>query len=302
MQLITIGNGSPMRALAAIRYYLQLTKPTIMLLVVITGTAGLVTHGALIHRPGAFILVLLGLFCAGGSANALNQYFERELDARMTRTRRRRPLPQGLIGPRSALAFAIGIGLAGVAIFAIWFNLLSALLALGTILFYGVLYTLWLKPNTAQNIVIGGAAGAMGPVIAWAAAANNLSLTPWLMFLIVFLWTPPHFWALALYLKDDYRKVNLPMMPLVKGDRSTLRQMWWYTLATVAISLALVPLGKGWFYGVAAVLLGAGFVYYIHKACRQGTRQSQFSLFKFSIVYLLALFCSLIVQGMLLNA
>lgn len=270
-----------------------------MLLVVVTGAAGLVVQGELLARPWSFMLVMLGLFCAGGSANALNQYFEREIDSRMARTRRRRPLPTGHISSRGALLFAVCIGVVGVLLFFFCFNLLSALLALGTIVFYGFFYTLLLKPNTHQNIVIGGAAGAMGPVIAWAAAANNLSLAPWLMFLVIFLWTPPHFWALALYLKEDYEKVKLPMLPIVKGEVAALQYIWWYTLAMVAISLVLALYGTGIGYWVVAVVLGYGFIRKALQAKARRTKQAEFGLFKYSIVYLLALFCCLIVEGML---
>ncbi len=281
-----------------VRAYLKLTKPTIMLLVVVTGAAGLVVEGSLLGRPLAFLLVLFGLFCSGGSANALNQYFERDIDAQMSRTRSRRPLPMKQVRPGSALAFAIGIGIIGVVIFAVLFNWLSALLSLGTILFYGLFYTLWLKPNTVHNIVIGGAAGAMGPVIAWAAAANTVGIAAWLMFLIIFLWTPPHFWALALYLQDDYRKVKLPMMPVIRGDLATLRQMWFYTLAMVFVTLVLGAFGTGWLYLVSAVLLGIFFMRKAFSALKCRTRQAEFSLFKFSIIYLLALFFVVILEGL----
>jgi len=193
--------------LARLRTYLALTKPTIMVLVVITGATGLVLQQDFTYQPWSALLVLCGLFLTGGSANALNQYFERDLDARMERTSKRRPLPMHRLGPNEALFFAVAIGVAGVLLFGLCFNLLSAALAGGTILFYGLFYTLYLKPRTAQNIVIGGAAGAMAPVIAWAAAAGDLSLTPWVLFLVIFLWTPPHFWALALYLREDYEAV-----------------------------------------------------------------------------------------------
>ena len=280
--------------LAKTRYLLQLTKPSIMLLVVITGAAGLAMERSLLARPLDFVLVLLGLFLTGGSANALNQYFERELDGRMSRTRTRRPLPTGKLSAPAALTFAVGIGAAGVALFAWRFTWLSAGLALATVLFYGLFYTLWLKPHTAQNIVIGGAAGAMAPVIAWAAAAGNLALAPWLLFLVILLWTPPHFWALALYYQEDYRAVGLPMMPLVRGAPATLRLMFAYTLATVALSLLLVPLA-GLLYAAVALALGAIFVARVWQAWRDQTRARQFAVFKFSIVYLLALFAVLLV-------
>ena len=166
---------------------LQLTKPTIMLLVVLTGAAALVLEGGLNRRPLLFAAVLLGLTLAGGSANALNQYFERDIDARMSRTRRKRPLPKGTVTPREALVFAVTIGILSIVLFAAVFNPLSAALAAATILFYGLFYTLYLKPRTHFNIVIGGAAGAMAPVIAWAAATGTLAWTPWILFAIVFL-------------------------------------------------------------------------------------------------------------------
>jgi protoheme IX farnesyltransferase len=283
----------------SLRDYLQLTKPSIMMLVVVTGATGLVMEKAFLSQPLDFLLVLVGLFLTGGSANALNQYFERELDAKMTRTAKRRPLPTGRISAGSALAFAILIGLAGVALFAWRYNILSAALALGTVLFYGFFYTLWLKPNTTQNIVVGGVAGAMAPVIAWAAVAGTVAgPVPWILFGIIFLWTPPHFWALALYLKDDYRKVDLPMLPVIKGDEATLTQIWYYTLAVVAISLSLLWWAPGILYAVAAVYFGAMFINKSFIARRDRTESSERQLFGYSILYLFALFFSIIIEGL----
>jgi protoheme IX farnesyltransferase len=276
----------------------MLTKPTIMLLVVITGASALVMEQQILERPLDCLLILLALFMTGGAANALNQFFERDIDAQMDRTRNRRPLPRGEITHRQALAFAIGIGTGGVALLALRFNVLSAVLGLVTILFYGLFYTLWLKPNTAQNIVIGGAAGAMAPVIAWAAAANTVPTEPWLLFLIVFLWTPPHFWALALYRKADYERVKLPMMPVVAGDDSTLTQMLWYTIALVIISLTLAFYGTGWLYLTAAIVLGGIFLQKMVVTRREKTRKREINLFLYSIVYLLALFSVIILEGL----
>ncbi len=284
------------RARTLIRNYLQLTKPTIMLLVLFTGATALVLEGSLISHPGSFGLVLLGLFLTGGSANALNQFFEREIDARMARTKDRRPLPLGKIGVRQALWFSIVIGLLGIALFAYFFNWLTALLALGTILFYSLFYTLWLKPNTAQNIVIGGAAGAMAPVGAWAAATGSMALAPWFLFLIVFLWTPPHFWSLALFCKEDYVKAELPMLPVVKGDSSTLNQILFYTFLVVAVSFGLFLTGSGILYLVAAALLGGWFIRKALSARRERTDSASRRLFGFSIVYLFALFFAVMVD------
>ncbi len=283
--------------MSKLKPYFQLTKPSIMLLVLITGGTALFMEGGLAHDPLRFGLIILGLYLTGGSANALNQYFERDVDARMTRTRHRRPLPSGQISPKQALIFSISIGITGVLIFGLFFNLFSALLALGTILFYSLFYTLWLKPNTEQNIVIGGAAGAMGPIIAWAAASGSLSLAPWLLFLIIFLWTPPHFWALALFCKADYVEVGYPMMPVAQGDDATLRQIFYYTLSVVAISLSLYFVNVGVIYLILASILGGIFIAKVVKTRRNSVRETQRGLFGYSILYLFALFVGLVIDG-----
>lgn len=281
-----------------LRAYLSLTKPTICLLVLITGAAGLIWEGSLMASPLHFILVLLGLFATAGCANALNQYLERDRDALMKRTAKRRALPSGKLTPRAALIFAVAIGILGTAIFALFFNLFSAALALATILFYAFFYTLYLKPRTAQNIVIGGAAGAMGPVIAWAAAAGlgGMTWVPWAMFAIIFLWTPPHFWALALCLQDDYRSNPLPMMPNVAGERSTLVQSAVYTVAMIAVSLSLLWAEAGLVYIATAVFLGGLFLWKAILSMKLRERSSYWGLFGYSIVYLFGLFLAMMVD------
>lgn len=279
--------------------YIQLTKPTIMLLVIFTGATALVAEGSLLSQPGRFALVLLALYLTGGCANALNQYFERDIDAKMTRTANRRPLPMERMTSRHALIFSITIGVIGVAIFAVFFNWLSAAMSVATILFYSLFYTLWLKPNTVQNIVIGGVAGAMAPVGAWAAATGGTAVLPWLMFLIVFLWTPPHFWALALFCKDDYVRAQLPMMPVVKGDASTLRQIVAYSFIVVAASFAVMFYGGGWLYAIAAAILGAWFLVKAIDAQRKQSEKTARGLFGYSIVYLFALFTAIIVDSLI---
>ncbi len=278
-------------------YYFQLTKPSIMLLVVFTGTTALVIEGSLLGHPVKFLLVLLGLYLSGGSANALNQYFERDIDAKMGRTARRRPLPMHQVSPTKALVFSVSIGVAGVALFAVFFNLLTAGLALGTILFYSLFYTLYLKPTTPQNIVVGGVAGAMAPVGAWTAATGAMSWEPWIMFAIVFFWTPPHFWALALYCKDDYEKVDLPMMPVVKGDKKTINQIFFYTLVVVAVSLSLILFRAGWFYFAVALVLGGLFIRKAAQLRQVPTEKSYRGMFGYSILYLFALFTAMMVDG-----
>jgi protoheme IX farnesyltransferase len=283
----------------AIGSYFQLTKPTIMLLVVLSGAVALFIEGSLLIEPLRCCAILLAVYLTGGCANALNQYFERDIDAKMTRTQKRRPLPQGKIQPTNALIFIVAIGAIGVLIFGLMFNWLSAMLSLGTILFYGFFYTLWLKPNTPQNIVIGGAAGAMAPIGVWAGVTGEIALEPMLVFLIVFLWTPPHFWALALYCKDDYIKAELPMMPVVKGERETVKQMFTYSLLTVLASLWLAVIHDGWIYDVAAVLLGAMFIKRNWEILQSYSEQSARKLFFFSIAYLFGLFAALILDRVL---
>ena len=278
--------------------YIALTKPRIILLVLVTAVAALVVEGSLLHRPAALAVTLFAITLTAGSANAFNQYFERDLDAQMERTRTRRPLPLRRVPPAGALAFAIGIGVLATVLLLAYGSPLAAWLALGTIVFYGFFYTLWLKPRTVQNIVIGGAAGAMGPVIAWAAATGGLALPPILMFLVIFLWTPPHFWALALCIKEDYRMVRIPMLPVVKGDAVTYRQIELYTWALVALTLAMPLLhAAGLVYGLTALVLGAVFVWKAVRARREATVRSAWGVFGYSIVYLFALFVGIIADA-----
>lgn len=283
---------------ASVRDYVQLTKPTIMLLVIFTGATALIIEGSFLSHPLKFLVFMIGLYLTGGSANALNQYFEREVDARMKRTKKRRPLPLNKITAGHALAFSVGIGVVGVILFAVFFNWLTAFLSLGTILFYSLFYTLFLKPRTPQNIVIGGIAGAMSPVGAWAAATGSTAVLPWLMFLIVFLWTPPHFWALALFYKDDYELTKLPMMPVVKGDGSTLNQIFGYSVILVAVSIVPVFYGAGIVYVGVASALGVLLIRKAIQARRLQDERSFRSLFGYSIIYLFALFAAMIVGAL----
>jgi protoheme IX farnesyltransferase len=274
--------------------YLKLAKPRIMLLVLLTGAAALVMEGSLLHSPVRFCLVLLGLLLSGGSANAFNMYFEREVDSLMSRTRLRRPLPLGIIEPKNALIFAAAIGILGVALFAVSFNFLSALMSLGTIVFYSYFYTIFLKPRTRYNIVIGGAAGSMAPVIAWAAASGTIAPQSLIMFAIIFLWTPPHFWSLALMAKKDYELVGYPMMPLAVGDKKTKRQIFVYSLALVIVSILLLFVGAGLIYALAVIAAGALFIYkaILLLLAKPGT--SPRGLFAYSIIYLFGVFMGVI--------
>ena len=281
------------------RDYIELTKPRIVALVIVTALAAIVAERSLFADPARLAGILFAITLTAGSANAFNQYFERDLDARMERTRSRRPLPLQRVPPGRALLFAIAIGALSVLLLARLGSSLAAWLALGTIVFYGFFYTLWLKPRTVHNIVIGGAAGAMGPVIAWAAATGHLALPPMLMFLVIFLWTPPHFWALAICVQDDYRRVGIPMLPIVRGEAETWRQIEVYTLVLVFVTL-LMPVADagGVVLGATALLLGVGFIVKAVRARRSPTRAAARGVFGYSIVYLFVLFLGMIADAL----
>ena len=280
--------------------YLNLTKPRISLLFAITGLTAILVERNLLKEPLRLWMIIIGIFLVGGSANAFNQYFEREIDKIMTRTANRRPLPQGKISPLGALLFSLISGMVGTVLLWYFGNILAAFLGLGTILFYSFYYTLWLKPRAPYNIVIGGIAGAMGPVIAWVSATGTLNWIPILMFLIIFFWTPPHFWALALYYKEDYKKVSLPMLPLVIGDAKTRNQIFYYSLALLPLSLSLYWIHAfKWFYGLFSLLLSLYFIWKAFCVYRtQETKPCQ-ELFRYSIAYLMGLFLVMIVDTLL---
>lgn len=281
-----------------IRSLYKLTKPAIMLLVVAAGATGAVLEGSLLHEPIRLVLFLLGLYLTGGSANALNQYFERAIDARMSRTAGRRPLPTGKLHPWQALVFSIAIGAAGVILLATIFNLLTAILALGVILFYSLFYTLYLKPSTDQNIVIGGLAGAMAPVGAWTAATGGMAMTPWLVFAIIFFWTPPHFWSLALKFEGDYRRAGYPMLPLTRGVARTHDLIVGYTIALVSVSLLPLLGGFGWLYALVALPIGLVFLGKTLRARRTRRVEDAWAVFRFSIFYLFCVLFALIIDRM----
>jgi protoheme IX farnesyltransferase len=278
------------------REFLSLTKPTISLLVVITGAAGLVWQGSLLGDPMRFIGVLIGLFLASGCANGLNQYFERDLDALMERTAKKRPPRIEAHEARSRPRVCALVRRARRDTVRVFYNMLAASLALATIVFYSLFYTLWLKPRTPQNIVIGGVAGAMGPVIAWAAAAGTVSMQAALMFLIIFFWTPPHFWALALCLREDYKASKLPMMPNIAGEDSTLKQMFAYSIVLMLVSFGLMFFEAGLVYGLLALVSGAIFMWKMVDSYRKRTTRSYWMLFGYSIIYLFVLFIGMMVD------
>ena len=284
----------------ALRAYVALTKPRIIELLLVTTVPTMVLAQRGLPSPWLVAAVMIGGTMAAGGANAINQYLDRDIDDLMRRTRHR-PLPQHAVAPGNALAFGIALSLTSFAWLALTVNLLSALLAASAIAFYVFVYTLWLKRSTPQNIVIGGAAGCVPVLVAWAAVTGSVGIPAIVLFGIVFYWTPPHFWALALRYKGDYAAANVPMMPVVRGDAETARQIVLYTLLLVAVSLLLFPAAQmGLIYLVSALLLGAAFVWYSLRVLRNvADGRAAIVLFRFSISYLTLLFAAVAVDSLL---
>jgi protoheme IX farnesyltransferase len=275
-----------------VRSYVQLTKPRIVLLLLITTVPAMVLAAGTVPSPALVGLTLLGGSLAAGGANAINQYYDRDIDGVMRRTRSR-PLPSHRIAPENALTFGLILGGTAFYLLATTVNVLSAALALGALLFYVLVYTAWLKRSTPQNIVIGGAAGAVPVLVGWAAVTGTLEAPAWVLFLIVFLWTPPHFWALSLRHAREYAAAGVPMLPVVRGESETVGSILRYSLVLVASTLVLWPVaGMGAVYVVAAVALGAGFVRQAVRLRRRPTPALAMGLFRFSISYLALLFAA----------
>ncbi|OLC28663.1 MAG: protoheme IX farnesyltransferase [Armatimonadetes bacterium 13_1_40CM_64_14] len=279
--------------------YLALTKPRIIVLLLVTAFASMLVAAPGRVSPWLIVFTLAGGAMSAGAANAINQVLERDIDALMTRTRKR-PIPSGRVAAPFAFAFAVLLGTAAFVEMASFVNLLAAILSLAALLFYVFVYTVWLKRSTPQNIVIGGAAGAVPPLVGWAAATGRLDPAAAVLFLIVFLWTPPHFWALALFRRDDYARAHVPMLPVVSGESETRRQILIYTVVLVLSTLLLVPVGSmGRVYGLSAAVLGGLFVALAMRLWRQRTPTAAMRVFGYSIVYLALLFTVMVVDRLL---
>ncbi|MEI7804691.1 MAG: heme o synthase [Hyphomicrobiales bacterium] len=284
-------------SLAGVGDYLALMKPRVMSLVVFTALVGLAIAPVHVH-PVIGFTALLCIAVGAGASGALNMWYDADIDAKMTRTARR-PIPAGRVLPGEALAFGLTLSVFAVVVLGLLVNLVAAGLLAFTIFFYAVVYTMWLKRSTPQNIVIGGAAGAFPPVIGWAAATGSISLEPCLLFLIIFFWTPPHFWALSLYRTEDYARAGIPMLPVVAGDAATRRQILLYTLVLVPLGLAPWALGyAGVLYGVTALVTGAIMLILAIqvRAERRPAERASRHLFAFSILYLFLLFAVLLAE------
>ncbi len=274
---------------ASVRDYIALLKPRVMSLVVFSGFAGLIVAPGYLHPLLAAVAVLC-IAVSAGAAGAINMWYDRDIDAIMERTKSR-PLPKGRISPEEALSFGVTLTLFSTMLMGLAVNWTAAILLASANAFYVFIYTMWLKRSTPHNIVIGGAAGAFPPMIGWAAVTGSVDLQSIVLFLIIFMWTPPHFWALALFREGDYAKAGVPMLPVVAGTESTKRQMLLYTLILVPITLLPSFLGTaGPLYGAAAMLLGLRFIYLSVQVLRDdGVRYAK-RMFGFSIMYLFALF------------
>lgn len=273
--------------------YWQLLKPRVMSLVVFTGLIGLLLAPGTIH-PVIACAAILCIAVGSGAAGAINMWFDRDIDSIMERTQDR-PLPRGTIQPGEALGFGITLATGSVIVMYTLVNFWAAFYLAIAILFYVFVYTIWLKRSTPQNIVIGGAAGAFPPVIGWVAVTGETTLLPWLLFGIIFIWTPPHFWALALSKSEDYKRANIPMLPVTSGQEATKTQIFLYSIALLVLSLIPVVFGYfSWVYGSSALLLGSLFLILAIQLKLSKESQRGMSLFVYSIFYLFFLFAAMI--------
>lgn len=279
------------------RAYLELTKPGIVVWLLITAYCAMIVGHHGIPPILKTIDTLVGLGMSAGGAHAVNMWYDRDIDQIMRRTRRR-PIVTGRIRPDQALAFGIILGVVSFVGMGLLVNWLAASASLGGYLFYVFVYTIWLKRRSAQNIVIGGAAGAFPPIVGWAGSTGHLGLTAGLMFLLIFMWTPPHFWALALYKQEDYRNAKIPMMPIVRGSKATKVQSLIYAVLSMAVSIALYLTHRvGPVYLVAAVVLGVAFVGYNIRLLTEPAGELTWAkkTFRFSLIYIAALFVAMVI-------
>jgi protoheme IX farnesyltransferase len=280
-----------------VRAYVELTKPGIVLWLLITAYCAMVVAHRGVPGIGVTIFTLLGLGLSAGGAHAVNMWYDRDIDRVMRRTRRR-PVVTGRVSAGHALTFGIACGLVSFLGMGLMVNWLAAAASLGGYLFYVFVYTIWLKRRSAQNIVIGGAAGAFPPIVGWAGATGHLGIAPGLMFLLIFMWTPPHFWSLALYKQEDYRNAHIPMMPIVRGSQATKVQSLVYAILSLAVSVTLyLTHTVSLVYLVAAIVLGLVFVGYNVRLLRESDGELAWAkkTFRFSLIYIAALFVAMVV-------
>lgn len=297
---IRTNDTRPAISLAEPGDFVSLLKPRVMSLVILTAVTGYVLAPGGLH-PVLAVISLMAIAIGAGASGALNMWYDADIDRLMTRTAKR-PVPTGRVSPEGALAFGLTLSVFSVVLLGLASNWFAAGFLAFTIFFYAVVYTMWLKRSTAQNIVIGGAAGAFPPMVGWAAVTGGVSLEPAILFLIIFLWTPPHFWALSLFKMQDYGRAGIPMMPNVAGERSTRRQIFAYSLVLVPVGVLPFILGfASPVYLLVSVALGANFLRLAYRVLKMEEGDVLMApakkLFTFSIVYLFALFALLLVEG-----
>ena len=291
--------GRPASLLSILNDYLTLTKPPIVVLLLVTAAGGMFLAAQGLPSLLLIGLVWLGGALAAGGANAINHYLDRDIDERMSRTRQR-PVAGHRISPTKALIFGVALNVIAFAVLVTWINLLAALLTLSATLFYVFVYTRWLKRTTPQNIVIGGAAGAIPPLVGWAAVTGGLDLPAVYLFAIVFFWTPPHFWALSLLIKDDYAEAGIPMLPVVTTVEHTTQQIFYYTLALVGLTVMFaLTQAVGLVYLVSVLVLGAVFIWMAWQLKRNYTRSIAKTVYLYSLLYLALLFVGVMVDSII---
>jgi heme o synthase len=306
MASVTFAIPQTFSKLDVLKGYIALMKLRVVELLLVTTIPPMIVAYKGIPSISSMVATLAGGTLAAGGANAMNMVYDRDMDAVMERTQRR-PLITGVISPVRATVFAIGLELLAYLVLEHWDNRLAALLALSGTFFYIIIYTIWLKRRSKQNIVIGGAAGAVPVLVGWAAITNNLSLAPVLLFLVIFIWTPPHFWALAVRYRDDYAAANVPMLPVVASLRRTTLEIMVYSVIMWALTIFIGPLaGLGWIYAISATVLGSLFTFYAYRLYADAHSdkadvKDAMKLFHFSITYLTALFVAMAVDVLVRN-
>lgn len=284
----------------AVYDYLSLTKPPIIFLLLITSLGSMMLAKEGVPDLKLILLVMVGGALAAGGASAINHYLDRDIDGMMSRTRRR-PIPANRTSPTGAWVFGVVLNMGAFTVLALWVNVLSALLALSGTLFYVFIYTIWLKRSTTQNIVLGGAAGGVAPLVGWSAVTNEIGLTAIFLFALVFFWTPPHFWALAILIKEDYARAGIPMLPVVQGVKATQLWIFLYSLVLVALSLMFWVLGTlGWIYLVTALVLGGVLICMAWMLMRGGGIKRARNLYLYSLLYLAVLFVGIMIDSVVL--
>jgi protoheme IX farnesyltransferase len=288
----------PVNIRQRIRDLFILTKPIVVSLLLVTTFGGMVAGMKSIPPLWLIVWTLMGGALAAGGASALNQYIDRDLDKHMQRTANR-PLAAGRMFPAEGLAFGLALSIMSFYILAGLVNLMSAVLSLAGIIYYVWLYSILLKKNTVQNIVIGGGAGAIPPMVGWAAATGNLSAAAWFMFAIIFFWTPPHFWALSIVKKKDYERAGVPMLPVVQGEKATRRQIWLYTLLLIAITILMPLLGySGTVFLISAIILGLWLLSVARRVYKMEGNKTAWKMYRYSSMYLMLIFFALVVDAL----